>query len=89
VDFFANLWGRLTGSTPEPSGSVAKHRLQLVLVQDRVKLPPEVMEAIKEEIIAVISKYVDIDQDGLEVTLTTGEKMDKLTANIPVRRART
>jgi cell division topological specificity factor MinE len=47
------------------------------------------MEAIYEEIIAVISKYVDIDKEGLEVTLTTGDKMDKLTANIPVRRART
>lgn len=89
MNFLINLWGRLTGNTPEPSGSVAKNRLQLVLVQDRVKLSPEVMEALKEEIIAVISKYVDIDQDGLEVTLTTGDKMDKLTANIPVRRART
>ena len=57
-----------------------------MLVQDRVKLPPEVMEAIKEEIIAVISKYVDMDKEGLEVTLTTGENMDKFTANIPVRR---
>ena len=47
------------------------------------------MDAIRTEIIAVISKYVDVDQEGLEVTLTTGDKMDKLTANIPVRRART
>jgi cell division topological specificity factor len=89
MDFLTNLWGRLTGTTPEPSGNVAKHRLQLVLVNDRVKIPPEVMDAIRTEIIAVISKYVDVDQEGLEVTLTTGDKMDKLTANIPVRRART
>ena len=89
MDFLTNLWGRLTGTAPEPSGTIAKHRLELVLVHDRVKLPPEVMDAIREEIIAVISKYVDIDKDGLEVTLTTGDKMDRLTANIPVRRART
>jgi cell division topological specificity factor len=88
MDLITNLWGRLTGTARESSGSVAKHRLQLVLVQDRVKLPPEVMEAIKEEIIAVISKYVDIDKEGLEVTLTRGDSLDKLTANIPVRRSR-
>jgi len=88
MNVFAELWGRLTGAPRETSAEVAKHRLQLVLVQDRVKLPPEVMESIKEEIIAVISKYVDIDRDGLEVTLTRGDTLDKLTANIPVRRAR-
>ena len=86
MELLNNLFGRRNRAG---SGTVAKHRLQLVLVQDRVKLPPEVMEAIKEEIIAVISKYVDIDKEGLEVTLTTGDKLDKLTANIPVRRART
>ena len=88
MDVLSNLWNRLTGTPRESSATVAKHRLQLVLVQDRVKLPPEVMEAIKEEIIAVISKYVEIDKEGLEVTLTRGEDLDKLTANIPVRRAR-
>jgi len=82
------LWGRLIGAPRESSAAVAKHRLELVLVRDRVKLPPEVLEAIRSEIIAVISKYVDIDQDGLEVTLTRGDKLDTLTANIPVRRPR-
>jgi cell division topological specificity factor len=88
MSLWSDLWDRLTGAPRENSATVAKHRLQLVLVQDRVKLPPEVMEAIKVEIIAVISKYVDIDQDGLEVTLTRGDSLDKLTANIPVRRDR-
>ena len=46
MDAITNLWNRLTGGPRETSASVAKHRLQLVLVQDRVKLPPEVMEAI-------------------------------------------
>jgi len=85
VDFLANLFGRRNRPA---SGAVAKQRLQLVLVQDRVKLPPEVLEAIREDIVAVISKYVDIDQEGIEVVLTPGTNMDKLTANIPVRRSR-
>jgi cell division topological specificity factor len=85
VEFLNNLLGRRNRPT---SGTLAKQRLQLVLVQDRMKLPPEVLEAIREDIIAVISKYVDIDQDGIEVILTPGTGTDKLTANIPVRRTR-
>ncbi len=85
MELLNNLFGRRNRPT---SGSVAKQRLQLVLVQDRVKLPPEVMEAIREDIIAVISKYVDIDQDGIEVVITPGSNTDRLTANIPLRRTR-
>ncbi|HUS17998.1 MAG TPA: cell division topological specificity factor MinE [Chloroflexia bacterium] len=85
VEFLNNLFGR---RNRVPSGSLAKQRLQFVLVQDRVKLPPEVMEAIREDIIAVISKYVDIDQDGIEVVITPGSNTDRLTANIPLRRIR-
>ncbi len=85
MEFLNNLLGRRNRAA---SGTVAKQRLQFVLVQDRVKLPPEVLEAIREDIIAVISKYVDIDQDGIEVVITPGTGTDRLTANIPVRRTR-
>ncbi len=85
MELLNNLFGRRNRAG---SGTVAKQRLQLVLVQDRVTLPPEVMEAIREDIIAVLSKYVDIEQDGIEVVLTAGSNTDKLTANIPLRRTR-
>jgi len=85
VEWLNNLFGRR--NRPH-SGTVAKQRLQLVLVQDRVKLPPEVLEAIREDIIAVISKYVDVEQDGIEVEITAGSNTDRLTANIPLRRTR-
>ena len=68
------------------SSSVAKERLQLALVYDRVKISPELLETIKEEIIAVISKHFDIDKTAMEVSL--GERNDILVANIPVRRSR-
>ena len=45
------------------SGSVAKDRLKLVLVSDRAGCSPEIMEALKNEIIQVISKYMEIDTD--------------------------
>lgn len=85
MELLNNLFGRR--NRPH-SGTVAKQRLQLVLVQDRVKLPPEVLEAIREDIIAVISKYVDVEQDGIEVVITAGSNTDRLTANIPLRRTR-
>ncbi len=89
-----SFWDRMLGRErpSERSGTPAysaKQRLQVVLVQDRVKLPPEVMEAIRTELVAVISKYVEIAPEGVEFNLTKGEKFDKLTANIPVKRART
>ncbi len=73
--------GQTTGSS-----SVAKERLQLALVSDRVKISPELMETIKEEIIAVISKHFDIDQSAIEITM--GDRNNHLIANIPVRRTR-
>lgn len=68
------------------SSSVAKERLQLALVYDRVKISPELLETIKEEIVGVIGKHFDIDRQGMEITL--GERNDRLEVNIPVRRSR-
>lgn len=79
----------LLGRRQPASSSVAKERLLTVLVHDRVKLTPDMMEAMREEIIAVISKYVDIaDPDAIEVSLLRGEASDHLKADIPVRRTR-
>ncbi len=68
------------------SSNVAKERLQLALKYDRVKISPEVMEKIKEEIIAVLSKHFDIDREAMDISM--GERNDHLIANIPVKRTR-
>lgn len=47
------------------SGDVAKDRLKLLLVSDRANCSPDVMELIKNDIIKVISKYMEIDAEGL------------------------
>jgi len=67
------------------SSAIAKERLQLVLVHDR-GFSPQLLEKLKTEIIAVISKYVEVDDDGIEVRVTRSERQDRLVANIPVRR---
>ena len=52
------------------SGDVAKDRLKLLLVSDRANCSPDVMELIKNDIINVISKYMIIDTDGLDIQIT-------------------
>ncbi|MCK8815875.1 cell division topological specificity factor MinE [Natroniella sulfidigena] len=67
------------------SKDLAKERLRLVLVHDRMGVSPEVIEDMKEELIQVISKYLEIDKDGLEMELDRQENSVALVANIPVK----
>lgn len=73
------------------SGSVAKERLKFVLVSDRANCSPEIMEQIKNDIINVLSKYVEIDTDGLDIKITQTESendngtVPALFANIPIK----
>ena len=73
------------------SGSVAKDRLKLLLVTDRANCSPEIMEAIQRDIIEVISKYMEIDAEGLDIQITETESegsngtVPALFANIPIK----
>lgn len=73
------------------SSNVAKDRLKLVLVSDRANCSPEIMEQIKNDIITVISKYVEIDSEGLDIKITQTESegnngtVPALFANIPIK----
>ena len=73
------------------SGDVAKDRLKLLLVSDRANCSPDVMELIKNDIINVISKYMIIDTDGLDIQITQTESdsnngmVPALSANIPIK----
>ena len=73
------------------SGTMAKDRLKLVLVSDRASCSPETLEMIKNDIIEVISKYMEIDAEGLDIQITQTEcegsegKVPALFANIPIK----
>jgi cell division topological specificity factor len=82
------LFQRLFGRGQSSSRDVAKNRLQLVLVQDRVKLSPTKMDQMKDELIQVISKYVEIEHDGINISLTRSGRQSRLTADIPVLSSR-
>ena len=72
----------------EKSGKVAKKRLQMVLIQDRASVSPEVMEKLRDDIIKVISKYMVINQSDMEISLENVEDSVALVANIQVQNMR-
>ena len=73
------------------SGDVAKDRLKLLLVSDRANCSPYFIEMIKNDIINVISKYMEIDVSGLDIQITQTESegnngsVPALFANIPIK----
>jgi cell division topological specificity factor len=83
VGFFNSLFG----GKRERSSDMARDRLLTVLVHDRVKLTPDMLEQLKAELSAVIAKYVPSVEPGeIEVSLLRGESSDHLKADIPLRR---
>jgi cell division topological specificity factor len=83
-----NWLNSLFGRSEPTSREIAKNRLQLVLVQDRVNMSPQLLQTLKDELIAVISKYVEIDEDNMDVTFKQSKRQSRLTADIPVISAR-
>jgi cell division topological specificity factor len=80
----ANFLERLFGRNTSTSAQAAKERLQFVLIHDRTDISPAVMEQLKDEIIAVISKHVDINRAGVEINLSQTARENRLVANIPL-----
>lgn len=79
MDVFERLFGR-----SHKSASVAKQRLQLVLTQDRTNISPETLNVLKDEIIAAISKHIEIDVANVAVAISSDKQGHRLTADIPV-----
>ena len=85
-----NFIRNLQKKDKEPaSKQAAKDRLKLVLMQDRASVSPDFFDIMKREIIDVIKKYIEIDEDALEVELTRGLEAGlegpALHANIPIK----
>ena len=75
---------------PSKSKEAAKERLHLVLMQDRANVSADFLELMKQEIIDVIKKYIEVDDSAIDVRLTNKENADgtngapALYANIPI-----
>ncbi|MBP2649625.1 MAG: cell division topological specificity factor MinE [Firmicutes bacterium] len=81
-----DLIQKMLGKEAAGSKQIAKERLRLVLVHDRVNVSPQFMEILKEDMIKVISNYMEINEREMEVNLTQTESSVALVASIPVNR---
>jgi cell division topological specificity factor len=77
--FFDRVSGR------KRSAQNAKERLQLVLIHDRTDLTAVELDALKDDIIAAISRHVDIDPDGVQIGVEREGREQRLVADIPLR----
>ncbi|MBC7877798.1 MAG: cell division topological specificity factor MinE [Anaerolineales bacterium] len=71
--------------TRKRSAESAKERLQLVLVHDRTDLTPGQLEALKDELLKAISRYIDIDPEAVQIGLERDGRSQRLVADIPLR----
>lgn len=67
------------------SRDIARERLRLVLIHDRATVSPNILNALKEELIRVIQEYMEIDEESIIVDLENEENSVALVANIPIR----
>jgi cell division topological specificity factor len=79
-NFLDRLLGRETRSAHQ-----AKERMKLVLIHDRTDLSPGSMEKLKDELIAVISRYIEIDPNAVRIDMTQEGREQRLIADIPLR----
>jgi cell division topological specificity factor len=78
IDFLKRLFGQSGSST------TAKERLRLVLMTDHLELSPELIEAMKRDLVDVISRHVEVDRDKIEVNFERQDSALAMLANIPI-----
>ena len=90
LNFFKKLGKSEENRETSGSKDTAKERLHLVLMQDRANVSADFLELMKQEIIEVIKKYIEVEEDEIDVRLTNNPKEDGTTgapslyANIPI-----
>lgn len=78
IDFLKRLFGQ------QGSSVTAKERLRLVLMTDHLELSPEMIESMKRDLVDVISRYVEVDRDRIEVNFEQQDRALAMLANIPI-----
>ena len=93
-DIFANLYNKVvsffhqTDNETSNAKDVACNRLKLVLMQDRTNLTPAIMDRMRKELIELLSKYVELDKELLDLNFEHEDNQMALRLSIPVIRAK-
>lgn len=92
-NIFAEIYNKILGlfgqaEPKEDSKNTAVSRLRLVLMQDRTNLTPEIMHRMRKELIEVLSTYVELDKEALELNFEQEGEQMALMLSIPVVRAK-
>lgn len=94
-DLFANLYNKVLSffhqsenKDRESAKDVACNRLKLVLMQDRTNLSPAIMDRMRNELIDLLSKYLELDKELLDLNFEQEDEQMALMLSIPVIRAK-
>jgi cell division topological specificity factor len=68
------------------SGQVARQRMQVVLMHDRLDLTPDILQALKNDIMDVLSRYMEIDDQSIRVDFEQGKNYTALVSNVHIKR---
>jgi cell division topological specificity factor len=75
-------------NTNANSRADAKRRLQVVIAHDRASISPEIINMMREEILEVVARYVEIDRSEMEFSLENSQRMTALIASLPIVKIR-
>lgn len=81
MSFFDRLFGK------KASADSAKERLQLVLIHDRTDLTPAELDSLRDDLIATISRHVEIDVQAMQIGVEHDGRSQRLVADIPIKSA--
>ncbi len=81
MSFFDRLFGK------KASADSAKERLQLVLIHDRTDLSPAELDSLRDDLIATISRHVEIDVQAMQIGVEHDGRSQRLVADIPIKSA--
>src|SRR5690242_14275496 len=82
MSFFEKIFGK------KSSADSAKERLQLVLIHDRTDMTPAELDSLRDDLIATISRHVEIDAQSVQIGVQHDGRSQRLVADIPLKAAR-